>query len=50
MKKIKVRKDLMSKQEYHKKTGISRDKINLMIEDGELAVEEIGNIHYIIIK
>lgn len=50
MRKITVRDDLMSKQEYHKKTGISRDKINLMIQEGELAVEEIGKIHYIKIK
>lgn len=47
MKKIKIRTDLISKQEYHERYGISRPKINDMINSGALAVEEISGIQYI---
>ena len=47
MKKILIRKDLMSKSEYSKKHKISRPMIDKMIEDGELSVEEISGKHYI---
>jgi hypothetical protein len=47
MRKIKVRDDLMSKQEYSKQYGIDRVTVNSMIERGELSVEEISKKHYI---
>lgn len=47
MKRIIIRKDLMSKSEYSVKYGISRPKIDDMILSGELAVEEISGKHYI---
>jgi len=47
MKKIKIRTDLISKQDYHKRYGISRPAINLMIEEGKLSVEEISGTQYI---
>lgn len=47
MKKIKVRKDLMSKSEYSKKFNINRVTLNEMINRGELSVEEISGKHYI---
>lgn len=47
MKKIKIREDLISKQDYHKRYGVPRPKINKMINDGELTVERISNIDYI---
>lgn len=50
MKKIRLRKDLKSKTEYAKDTGIQRKTIDKMINEGQLAVEEISGKHYIIIK
>ncbi|HSH52328.1 MAG TPA: hypothetical protein VK982_11455 [Bacteroidales bacterium] len=47
MKKIIIRKDLMSKSEYSKKYGINRPAIDKMIEEGKLIVEEISGKHYI---
>lgn len=47
MRKIKIRNDLISKQEYHKRYGVSRPRINEMIKNGELTVERISNIDYI---
>lgn len=50
MKKIIVRKDLMSKSEYSKKYNINRVTLDKMIREGELVVEEISGKHYIRIK
>lgn len=47
MKKIKIRTDLISKQEYHKRYGTPRPTINTMIEEGKLSVEEISGTQYI---
>jgi len=47
MKKIRVRTDLISKQEYHKRYGIARPTINKMIDEGKLSVEEISGTQYI---
>jgi hypothetical protein len=47
MKRIIKRNDLMSKSDYAKKYGINRVKIDQMIEQGELIVEEISGKHYI---
>ncbi len=47
MKKIIVRKDLMSKSDYSKKYGINRPAIDRMIKEGKLIVEEISGKHYI---
>ena len=47
MKRIIIRKDLMSKSDYSKKYGIDRVKIDKMIENGQLIVEEISGKHYI---
>lgn len=47
MKKIKIRTDLISKQDYHKRYDVSRPKINSMIEEGKLTVEEISGTQYI---
>jgi len=37
----------MSKSEYSKKYGLNRPKIDKMINEGELSVEEISGIQYI---
>lgn len=50
MRKIKVRKDLMSKTEYSRAYSVDRPRIDKMIEDGLLSVEEISGKHYIKIK
>ena len=47
MKKIKIRTDLMSKADYSKKYGVDRVKIDKMINEGLLSVEEISGKHYI---
>lgn len=47
MKRIIRRNDLLSKSEYSKKYGIDRVKVDRMIEDGKLVVEEISGKHYI---
>ena len=47
MKKIKIRKDLVSKSDYSKKYSINRPKIDKLIDEGILAVEEISGIQYI---
>ena len=47
MKRIKIRTDLISKHDYHNRYGIARPKINQMIEDGKLSVEEISGVQYI---
>lgn len=47
MRKIIIRNDLMSKSDYSKKYGIDRVKIDKLIEDGKLIVEEISGKHYI---
>jgi len=49
MRRIRIRKDLMSKSDYSKKYKIDRVKIDRLISDGILAVEEISGKHYIII-
>jgi len=50
MKKIKKRNDLLSKYKYHIATGISRVTIDKKIAEGELSVEEISGIDYIILN
>jgi len=47
MKRIIKRDDLMSKSEYSQKYGIDRVKIDKMINEGLLIVEEISGKHYI---
>ena len=47
MKKLIIRKDLLSKMEYSKRYGINRVKIDQMINDGLLVVERIAGIDYI---
>lgn len=47
MRKIIVRKDLMSKSEYSKQFNVSRPVIDQRIKDGDLTVEEISGKHYI---
>lgn len=50
MKKITIRKDLMTKSDYSKKYNISRPTIDKYIEDGKLAVERISGIDFIKLK
>ena len=50
MRKILIRKDLLSKSDYSKQYKISRPTIDRMIESGELAVEEISGTHFIKVK
>lgn len=47
MKRIKIRKDLMSKSDYSKAYSINRVTLDKKIENGELAVERIGKVDYI---
>ncbi|MBN2571311.1 MAG: hypothetical protein JXA68_04225 [Ignavibacteriales bacterium] len=47
MKRVILRKDLLSKQEYHERYGIARPTINRMIDEGKLIVERISGIDYI---
>lgn len=47
MKRITIRKDLMSKSDYSKKYSISRPTIDKMIDAGKLLVEEISGTHFI---
>lgn len=50
MKRIKIRTDLMSKSDYSKKYGINRVKIDKLIEEGELHIERISGVDYILLK
>lgn len=47
MKRITIRKDLMSKSNYSKKYMISRPTIDTKIKNGELSIERIDGIDYI---
>ncbi|OQC35985.1 MAG: hypothetical protein BWX63_02170 [Bacteroidetes bacterium ADurb.Bin041] len=47
MKRITVRRDLMSKSNYAKKYNVSRPTIDKKIRDGELAIERIDGVDYI---
>lgn len=47
MKRITIRKDLMSKSNYSKKYMISRPTIDTKIKKGELSIERIDGIDYI---
>jgi hypothetical protein len=47
MRKVIVRKDLMSKSDYSKKYSINRVTIDRLIEEGKLAVEQISGIDFI---
>jgi hypothetical protein len=47
MKRLTIRKDLMSKSNYSKKYAISRPTIDKQINDGLLAVERIDGVDYI---
>jgi hypothetical protein len=50
MKRIKVRKDLISKSEYSKRYNVNRVRIDVMIEFGDLSVERISGTDYIVLK
>lgn len=50
MKKVIVRDDLMKKQEYSKKYNINRVKIDQLIQEGKLVVEQISGTDYIRLK
>lgn len=47
MKRIIVRKDLIKKIEYSKKYNINRVKLDQLIQDGKLVVEQISGTDYI---
>ena len=47
MKKIIVRNDLIKKSDYSKKYNINRVRVDQLIQDGKLVVEEISGTHYI---
>ena len=47
MKRITIRKDLMSKSNYSKQYNISRPTIDQRIKDGLLAIERIDGVDYI---
>ena len=47
MKRITIRKDLMSKSNYSKKHLVSRPTIDKMINDGLLPIERIDGVDYI---
>ena len=47
MKRIIVRKDLIKKSDYSKKYGVNRVKIDQLIQDGELVVEQISGTDFI---
>jgi hypothetical protein len=47
MKRIIVRKDLMSKSDYSRKYGVSRATLDKQIEDGMHIVERISGTDYI---
>lgn len=50
MKRLKIRDDLMNKSEYSKAFRVGRNKLDKMINDGELSVERISGVDYIKIK
>jgi hypothetical protein len=50
MKRVKIRKDLLSKSEYSKRYNLNRVRIDKMIESGEVSVERISGTDYIILK
>jgi hypothetical protein len=50
MKRVIIRKDLMSKSEYSKQYRVNRPTIDKLIKDGELIVEQISGTDYIRIK
>jgi hypothetical protein len=50
MKRIKIREDLVSKMEYSKRYCVNRVRIDIMIESGELHVERISGVDYIMLK
>jgi len=47
MKRITIRKDLMSKSDYSKKYFINRVTLDKKIDEGEIPVERIGKTDYI---
>ena len=47
MKRVIVRKDLMTKSDYAKKYNVSRPTIDKYIEEGRLVVEQISGTDYI---
>jgi len=50
MKRIKIRKDLVSKTEYSKRYKLNRVRLDIMIENGDLQVERISGTDYILLK
>jgi len=50
MKRIKIREDLISKSEYSKRYNLNRVRIDKMIESGDLSVERISGVDYIVLK
>lgn len=47
MKRIIIRKDLISKSNYSKKNKISRPTIDKLINEGLLPIERIDGVDYI---
>jgi hypothetical protein len=47
MKRVIVRKDLIKKQDYSKRYGVNRVKLDQLIQDGKLVVEQISGTDYI---
>jgi len=47
MKRVIIRRDLMSKTDYSKKYNVSRPTIDKMIEEGKLVVESISGTDFI---
>jgi len=50
MRRIKVRTDLMSKSEYSKAYNVNRVRIDKLIESGEISVERISGVDYIVLR
>lgn len=50
MKRIKIREDLVSKMEYSKRYNVNRVRVDIMIESGDLSVERISGVDYIVLK
>lgn len=47
MKRIIIRKDLIKKSDYARKYNINRVKVDQLIHDGKLTVEQISGTDYI---
>ena len=47
MKRVIIRKDLIKKSDYSKKYNVNRVKVDQLIQDGKLVVEQISGTDYI---